>query len=1556
MELPLHASPAFIAARKGHLTGRMVVDFRFYNTQIQVPCFSMPDSDNILSDLTDGDVAYFGASDLATGYFHAELSEEEIPYLAITTPDGVYFSKKLQLGPSWAPAWFQSRSRAAFSQEFHVYIDDILFKSKDAYDLLRLIKEMHQGSNRTGFVLSLKKTYLGVTSVDALGHTVTTDGRCCAQGKIDLIDNWGLPDSVQNLKSLVCVMVYLREYIWRFSEKVFPLKKYLRGKNPTPFSEFKGDKLAHRAIELLKKSIATKATIKHIDRVAASNYEVTDRPAIAYVDASNYGESFVICQKPDKKRPPQIAVYKARSFGDTERSWSTLERELHAMTWFAEHGARYIEGIPCILMMDHKNLGEQELQSIWVNKQKSEKITRWCERVIGAFGKMQIRRHYLPGQLNILADVGSRFGHDTTKNYEMPRSVRELVKSLFNTTSKDLKTIDELVELAEEEKEKDQFAALSQRLNSITEPIERLAAIALLSKAAEKKHQASKKKKEPKKTKTDNEEEKARLKLKERKEEAKLLDPSEDFEFEDAEIFDDQSKNKSTARAARVANKLLDVSEWKDDKHYTEEEEAFDGEIGALKENQKIEMKFKIGKSETDRGDNVTGTITAPELPNLKDNTGKLVDSITIYETYEKATKHTKLSQAEAKKKKLDQKWVVGWKIDDDSKKHLFPKKGFEWKLIPQAEATKADREKAIKFATERVRRRLREEMLEHCPEPDKGEWRVLDNFDTTSMGQRTIDNWRHNHALGPIHKLNPKHDWEETATEYVKPGHRYKVYKLKNPGSNIENFVMGGEDEVDLPASENEIFNEDYGDDALDPMEVDQETPKNSKNWLQEKIERLQREKEEEVDEESLFDFPILDDDEDQKIDIKMHVKEEKLLTPTEAIKSPIKPNQQEDKRTMSLETQVAENHILLENEKEWRQETQGRYDRLKAIISENYGTENRVWSRTAEYEEWQEQIDFVFNQIPHVYQNEQYDQVEFYDGLVEYDTKIVMEPRRVYKVMLLTTSEGVATIFPAMATHHFQPTGHLLDPNLFIETVNLQPESRRHKLVGTIVFSRPTQAVDLEDFFSTEELENLREAQTQCRETKYKILYLNKDEETRDEWLKKRLPRSTARVEELDLSTHRFELRNDLLYMNGRLVIPRVLTKAVITEDSDRHSTGDFKYLRTYIIDRAHKQGHDFQLAHQRITDDWKVVWPRMEKDLIYYKANCLHCIVESTVPTYTDSYKSETYGTRNHAWFIDHQGPFGPSGDKDRFYLLTCIDDASGRIWIRKVKDKEVATVIVILEKLFDECNPNRIPPEVSIFGADASIPPVPLRVRADNGFGREVTRFCKEYAKKHNMCYTPAFIEGTAENPSGQHRIERPHKSLRGWINQQNADNNEQYWRQPGLALELEKRWNVRRQYGLYSPNEAYYGREPNFVCGIHAANEFRNNSRRQILAELTALRNASAQAAQRQYFKHHGLSQQALADGDLVVLAHLSAKRKSKKSFLSNYRYQIFKVHRNVHERDSKYNRVFLTGAIGDSSIRFKQPINVKKLKKIPARFGKYVTFEDEVLPSENYNI
>ena len=161
----------------------------------------------------------------------------------------------------------------------------------------------------------------------------------------------------------------------------------------------------------------------------------------------------------------------------------------------------------------------------------------------------------------------------------------------------------------------------------------------------------------------------------------------------------------------------------------------------------------------------------------------------------------------------------------------------------------------------------------------------------------------------------------------------------------------------------------------------------------------------------------------------------------------------------------------------------------------------------------------------------------------------------------------------------------------------------------------------------------------------------------------------------------------------MNHRVVIPRCLTSDIYKDgDADGKKTS-VKFLRTYLVGEAHRLHHDNQTTRTRLTDEWQVNWPRIEKDVFEYEKNCLFCIIEKPVPKYTSSYVSEIYNERNHTWFLDHQGPFGQKGKK--YYLLTVIDDASGRGWTKRTNNKGVATVTDFLQTLFNQCDPFRIP---------------------------------------------------------------------------------------------------------------------------------------------------------------------------------------------------------------------------------------------------------------------
>ena len=1484
MDLPLHASPAFIAARKGHLTGRMVVDFRVYNQQVLMPCFSMPNSENILADLTTGDAKYFGASDLATGYFHAQLSNAEIPYLALTTQDGIYFSKKLQLGPSWAPAWFQSRSRSAFPPEFHVYIDDILFKARSARELLDKIKRMHSCCKKTGFVLSLKKTFLGVEQVEALGHTVTVGGRCAAKGKIDLINNWPFPKTTQNLKSFVCVLVYLRDYIWKFAEKVYPLKKYLRGKHPTPISELATDRNAKRSIQILKNSIATKATIKHIDRKAATDYQKTGRPVIVYVDASQYAKSFVICQRPDRDRAPQIAVHKARSFSETERKWSTLERELNGMLYFVEEGVRYIEGVPTILLFDHKNLGENELQSIWCNKQKSDKISRWCDRIIGALQKLQIRRHYLPGQLNLLADVGSRYGHEGREDEtEIPTNVQELVKTLFNTTDTDAKSLEEIIRNSDSETEETGIKKFSENFKKLEHPEEKLAAITIFAKLAA----ARKDKKESTEEISDE---------KENKEE-------KDFEAEKPTDFDNEKKNRGTLKAYNQVIANLDASAWKDEAHYKEEEHVFAGCLSAMKTDAETTCKIRFATSLTPRGYSIQGTVSGKEM-GLRDKPikgGLPTAKYNHWETYEKTETKWKPKKKNITEKRkeieehslTDENWVVEIRTPDDSKK------GYKSKLTKKAEASAQLIKKAKDEAQNRCIDHIRGKILEACPEPKAGLWYLLkleSNFNPQ------IKRWKSNYGLGPIEKLKPTGQWVLTEEKNIN-NNVFRIYKRTD-----ENPTIGGRSsdvEVLPPDEENEGQSHEIeeNDEIFDGLET----------------EEVDLEGETDPDEDS--DDPPEGEAEGKIVETNMMTEGTKYTTPA-----------------------AERNQALRKLEIENRKANNRKFQELEKIIEQNW-REYPSWERQAEKPEWERDTTRVFGLLQGVFQEQQYTKVTLLNKETE---KLILNPNRIHRVVMLTRENEEPRIFPPLGTVHFGHDRHQIKITDLLENINAQPEAKDHRFKGAFIFSRDLEGSETHEFFVGDELERLKEEQQDCEELKWKIGYLTRNEERRERWLKRNRTTAQYRVEKHDLANNIFTFRNGLFYMNNRIAIPRTTTDKVCELPEDDPDRQKFKHLRTYLIHRAHKGHHDRQTTRQTITDDWGLTWPRLEQDIHHYEKNCLLCIIEKPVPKYTTSYVSEIYGERNHAWFLDHQGPFGPRNHK--FYLLTVIDDATGKVWIQRTTNKKAETVVQYLKELFSQCDPNRLPATLSQYGTeDNQGPSVPGKLRADNGFGVDITDFCRDYAKKFNMAYTPYFVPGTAENPEGQHRIERPHRAFRRWIIAQRIEHDYELISDPDIAQIISNTWNHRKAYDLFKPNDCYYGPPLPFVpTDLETAANYRNQARRQLVANLTALRQNRSEQSHRRHVQRHGLVEEKYEDDDLVVLAHLKAKRKSKQSYLSNYRAQVFRVKKNKGRRRSQPETdVFLQRAEDDRVIRFKQPINIKKLRRVPDAYGTYLNFETD---------
>ena len=72
-------------------------------------------------------------------------------------------------------------------------------------------------------------------------------------------------------------------------------------------------------------------TLEQIDHLNASKPEMTGRPLEMFVDASDYGYTAVLTQKPGPGQCLKIAGIVAKAFSDVQLRWSAMERELYAL-------------------------------------------------------------------------------------------------------------------------------------------------------------------------------------------------------------------------------------------------------------------------------------------------------------------------------------------------------------------------------------------------------------------------------------------------------------------------------------------------------------------------------------------------------------------------------------------------------------------------------------------------------------------------------------------------------------------------------------------------------------------------------------------------------------------------------------------------------------------------------------------------------------------------------------------------------------------------------------------------------------------------------------------------------------------------------------------------------------------------------------------------------------------------------------------------------------------------------------------------------------------------
>ncbi len=339
-----------VVARKPNGSIRLCVDLRKLNEAVQRPVFQIPNTEDISA-----------------------------------APSGRYCWTRLPYGIKSAPEIFQDIMSNLLKDVpcTHVFFDDILIATKDTAEheqvLLRIFKILHEN----GMTLNLDKCIFNKSSVNFLGHCLSSNGVSPSPAKVNAVANMELPSTREQLRSFLGLATYVgQRFISYYSSLVAPLWDMLK-----PNSIFEWTSSSTNSFKSLCSSIAG---------VSSLSWFSPSLPSTIYTDASGLGIGCCLMQE------GKPVAYASRRLTAVEQRYSTLEKEFLAIVYALGRFRRLILFTTgTVVNTDHKpilGLFAKNIDSLPM------RIQRWIMAIQG----YDINIQYVKGSSNCLADALSR--------------------------------------------------------------------------------------------------------------------------------------------------------------------------------------------------------------------------------------------------------------------------------------------------------------------------------------------------------------------------------------------------------------------------------------------------------------------------------------------------------------------------------------------------------------------------------------------------------------------------------------------------------------------------------------------------------------------------------------------------------------------------------------------------------------------------------------------------------------------------------------------------------------------------------------------------------------------------------------------------------------------------------------------------------------------------------------------------------------------------------------------------------------------------------------------
>ena len=292
-----------VAVRKKDGTCRPCADLREINKITRYEAHPLPNLDDSLKSLKGS--RFFTSLDLNKGFMQMFLDEESSNKCSFPFAGTLYRFLRVPFGLKSAPGWFQLQMNTVLAgftpEQLLVYLDDFLLHTPDLESHLILLDKVLARLQSYGLKIRPSKCEILKTEVEYLGHRISEEGISPLAASVDKIKNYPRPGTCKQVRRLVGLANWYREYVRDFSTLIRPLTQCMSK------SSFKWTDQCEDAFQKVKNLFSSE------DVLAYPDYQ-SENPLILTCDASASGVGGYLSQYQNNRE--RIISYYLKCFNE----------------------------------------------------------------------------------------------------------------------------------------------------------------------------------------------------------------------------------------------------------------------------------------------------------------------------------------------------------------------------------------------------------------------------------------------------------------------------------------------------------------------------------------------------------------------------------------------------------------------------------------------------------------------------------------------------------------------------------------------------------------------------------------------------------------------------------------------------------------------------------------------------------------------------------------------------------------------------------------------------------------------------------------------------------------------------------------------------------------------------------------------------------------------------------------------------------------------------------------------------------------------------------------